>query len=198
MLSILVLLATPTAAAPTGFDLNTLVTGGTGAGIMGAVIFIVKLVLDRTVPSRSDARANVGMVLEGLDKMVSVLQAEKIADADRLTKRQKRIDDLESAADKDYDRIAELRAEVTDLQIRLAQKERHIKTLVLELRKLGARVIGVELDGLAENEIEVITDRLFGPAPHLATVTEITEAIPDRALPSISTGAPIRQADSSS
>jgi uncharacterized coiled-coil protein SlyX len=160
------------------FDLNTLISGGTGAGLMGVLIFAVKLVLDRTIPNRSDARANVGMVLEGLNNMVKVLQEEKIADAKRLTDRQVRIESLESSADKDYDRISELRSEITELRARLAQKERHINTLVQELRKLGARVVGVELDGLADSDIRVITDRLFGGAPTTAPVSTRTGATP--------------------
>lgn len=144
MLFLLLRLGDPVAVNP--FDLNTLVSGGTGAGLMAVAIFAIKLVLDRTIPSRSDARANVTMVLEGLNNMVKVLQEEKIADAKRLTDRQARIDTLEQAADKDYDRISELRSEIIDLRNRLAQKERHINTLVRELRKLGAQVSGLDIE----------------------------------------------------
>ena len=143
------------AAAQSGggfsWDLNSLVSGGTGAGLFALVVFIVKLILDRTIPSRSDARANVTLVLEGLSNMVKVLQEEKIADAARLAKKQERIDLLESAADKDYETIGELRAEIIELRNRLAQRDRHIMTLVQELRKLGAQVTGLSLTDLDES-----------------------------------------------
>ncbi len=143
----------PDAVAPS-FDFNTLVSGGTGATIMAALIFVGKIILDRTIPSRSDARANVAMLIEGLNNMVKVLQEEKLADAKRLQDKQARIDVLEDAADKDYDRIKELRDEIIDLRLRLAQKERHINTLVSELRKVGAQVIGLNLDDL-ETDLEI-------------------------------------------
>lgn len=132
-------------AAQPAIDLNTLVSGGVGAGVVSAVIYVVKLILDRTIPSRSDARANVTLVIEGLNNMVKVLQEEKKADADRLDEKQKRIDVLQEAAEKDYDRITELRAEIIDLRTRLATKDRHINTLVSELRKLGRSVTGLDL-----------------------------------------------------
>lgn len=130
------------------FDLNTIVSGGSGAALMAAIIYVGKLVADRTIPSRSDNRANVTLVLEGLNNMVKVLQEEKLADAKRLEDKQRRIDALESEADKDYDRISELRAEIIDLRTRLATKDRHINTLVSELRKLGATVTGLELEDI--------------------------------------------------
>lgn len=141
------------APAP-AFDLNDIISGGTGATIMAALIFVGKLILDRTIPSRSDQRANVTLVLEGLNNMVKVLQEEKTADAKRLADKQARIDALEAAAEKDYDRISELRAEIIDLRNRLAQKDRHINTLVAELRKLGAQVSGLDLEDL-EASIEI-------------------------------------------
>lgn len=148
------ILLTQAAADPFMIDLNSLMTGGTGAAFMAALIFVGKLIADRTIPSRSDARANVTLVLEGLNNMVKVLQEEKLADSKRLDDKQARIDVLEAAADQDYDRIQELRTEIIDLRQRLAQKDRHINTLVSELRKLGAHVAGLELAD-ADVEIEV-------------------------------------------
>lgn len=130
----------------TGLDLNSLISGGTGASVVAALIFVGKLILDRTIPSRSDARANVTLVLEGLNNMVKVLQEEKVADSTRLAEKQARIDLLETESDKDYDRISELRAEIIDLRNRLAVKDRHINGLVSELRKFGVMVTGIDLD----------------------------------------------------
>lgn len=144
-----------TAPPADSFSLNGLVSGGAGAVLMGAVIWLGKLLADRYVPSRSDARANVNMVLEGLNNMVKVLQEEKLADASRLDAKQKRIDVLERESDKDYDRISELRTEVIDLRNRLGVKDRHINTLVRELRKLGAQVTGLDLP---DADVEVTMD----------------------------------------
>lgn len=136
------------------FDLNSLISGMGGAGLLALFYWIIKLILDRTIPSRSDARANVTLVLEGLSNMVKVLQEEKIADSARLTAKQARIDILEAAADKDYLDISELRSEIIELRGRLAQKDRHINTLVMELRKLGAKVTGVEIQD--EESLEIL------------------------------------------
>lgn len=144
----IIIAAVDTEAAMPSFDLNTLVSGGAGAAFMGALIFVGRLILDRTIPSRSDTRANVTMLIEGLNNMVKVLQEEKQADAERLRDKQARIDVLEGAADKDYDRIKELREEIIELRTRLAQKDRHINTLVSELRKIGAQVIGLDLEDI--------------------------------------------------
>lgn len=141
-------------ATASGLDLNSIITGGAGATFMAALIFVGKLIADRTIPSRSDARANVTLVLEGLNNMVKVLQEEKVADSKRLADKQSRIDVLEAAADQDYDRIRELRAEIIDLRQSLAQKDRHINTLVSELRKLGAQVVGLELTEI-EADLEI-------------------------------------------
>ena len=127
------------------FDLNGIISGGTGAGLFALIAFVIKLVLDRTIPSRSDARANVTIVLEGLSNMVKVLQEEKIADAKRLADKQDRIELLEGASDKDFETIAELRKEILDLRHRLQTKDRHIQILVHQLRLLGATVTGIEL-----------------------------------------------------
>ena len=138
-------------AAPGGgaggitFDLNGIISGGTGAGLFALIAFVIKLVLDRTIPSRSDARANVTIVLEGLSDMVKVLQEEKIADAKRLADKQERIELLEGSSEKDFETIAELRKEILDLRHRLQTKDRHIKILVHQLRLLGATVTGIEL-----------------------------------------------------
>lgn len=139
-------------AAPGGgaggitFDLNGIISGGTGAGLFALIAFVIKLVLDRTIPSRSDARANVTIVLEGLSNMVKVLQDEKIEDAKRLLAKQERIELLEGSSEKDFETIADLRKEILDLRHRLQTKERHIQILGHQLRLLGATVTGIEPD----------------------------------------------------
>lgn len=162
MMWVIVLLSAPEQApelAP-GIDLNSLVSGGVGASVVAAILYVIKLILDRTIPSRSDARANVTLVLEGLNNMVKVLQAEKFADSDRLKDKQGRIDLLEEASDKDYARISELRAEVIELRTRLAVKDRHINTLVTELRKLGAQVTGLELEDFELLEVTHLAEEM--------------------------------------
>jgi chromosome segregation ATPase len=138
----------PVAAAPAGLDLNALVGGGAGAGAVGLVFYIVKLVLNRTVPSRSDSRANITILLEGLQSMVKVLQDEKASDAKRLTDRQARIDALEDEADISYARRAEMQADIIELKARVAQKDRHIRELSHMLTQLGATVVGIDSDNL--------------------------------------------------
>lgn len=139
-------------------DLNGIISGSTGAALVALVIFVVKLVLDRTIPSRSDTRANVSLVLEGLSNMVKILQEEKLADSERLRQKQERIDELETDDAKNYDTIRELRKEIAELRDRLDLKERHIQTLIFELRKFGVEIIGVATDEPGESlEIRLST-----------------------------------------
>lgn len=134
--------------SPIALDLNALIGGGTGATAVGIIWYIGKLILDRTVPSRSDARANITILLEGLQSMVKVLQDEKEADAQRLKDRQARIDILEGESDTNYVRRAEMQAEIIELRVRVAQKDRHIRELVHMLTQLGAKVVGVDTDNI--------------------------------------------------
>lgn len=145
----------PQVDAGPDITLNNLIAGGAGATLMGLVIWVAKLVLDRTIPSRSDARANVSLVLEGLSNMVKVLQEEKIADANRLAEKQKRIDELEADASTDYQTVRDLKREISELTDRLALKDRHIQTLSMELRKFGVQVIGIDIDKSGQ-DLEII------------------------------------------
>lgn len=130
------------------FDLNSLLGGGAGATLVAVIFYVGKLILDRTIPSRSDSRANITILLEGLQSMVKVLQDEKAADAKRLTDRQSRIDVLEEESDTNYVRKAEMQAEIIELRARVAQKDRHIKELVHLLTRMGAKVVGLDADYL--------------------------------------------------
>jgi uncharacterized coiled-coil protein SlyX len=149
-------------AASAGFSLNSLVSGGAGATVIGLVYFVIKLILDRTIPSRSDQRASTSLLIEGLNNMVKILQEEKESDAKRLIAKQDRIESLETASDKDYEKIKELRQEIAELRERLATKDRHIATLVSELRRFGSIVTGVDLPDLtiarnpSTGQIEVV------------------------------------------
>lgn len=169
--------ADPAPANP--LDLNTIISGGTGATIIGAAYLLIKGVLDRALPSRSDTRASMQLVLEGLNNTVTILQAEKKADAAALQRKQERIDELEAAADVDYDRIRDLREEVMDLQTRLAQKDRHIATLIRELRKLGSIVTGVDLDDIEVTHSSEEVRRLRQEIPELNS----PETGPQRQVP---------------
>lgn len=154
----MILLMAAAAANGTGsfsFDLNSIVSGGTGAALFALVVWVFKLILDRTIPTRSDHRADYTMLIDGLSNMVRVLQEEKIADAKRLADKQIRIDTLEGAADKDYETIADLRGEILDLRQRLNQKDRHIQLLTVELRKLGAVVTGLDISSDDEDSLEI-------------------------------------------
>lgn len=152
--SVIFAAATPDAASG-ALDLNALVGGGAGATLVGVIFYVGKLILDRTIPSRSDSRANITILLEGLQSMVKVLQYEKEADAKRLSDRQIRIDALEAETDTNHTRKAEMQAEIIELRARVAQKDRHIKQLAHMLSQLGARVVGVDSDSL---EVTLPTD----------------------------------------
>lgn len=147
-LMLLLVAAATDESTPGVIDLNALVGGGAGATLVGIIFYVGKLILDRTIPSRSDSRANISILLEGLQSMVKVLQDEKNADAERLANRQARIDALEEESYINYSRKAEMQAEIIELKARVAQKDRHIKQLAYMLSQLGAEVGGLEEDTL--------------------------------------------------
>lgn len=145
----LILAANPGGAASSGaLDLNALVGGGAGATLVAIIIYVGRLILDKAIPSRSDARANVTILLEGMQSMVKALQTERDADAARLKERQQRIDQLEQSSESDYKKKAELQAEVIELRAAVARKDRHIRQLVSMLVQLGAKVMGLDSDNL--------------------------------------------------
>lgn len=134
-------------ASASGFvDLNSLVGGGAGAALIGILYYVGRIIVDRTIPSRSDTRANITILLEGLQSMVKVLQDEKEADARRIADRQKRIDELEHESTVSFHQRAEMQAEIIDLRARVAQKDRHIRQLVSMLTQLGAQVESLDTD----------------------------------------------------
>jgi hypothetical protein len=145
-----------------GFSLNSILLGSGGAGILGLIIWVVKFIIDRAIPSRSDARATTGQVLETLQNTIKILQEEKIGDQQRMKDKQDRIDMLEESSEQDYDKISDLRNEILDLRNKVSQKDRHIRILVLELRKLGAQVTGVdeEADELPDITVTLNPDQL--------------------------------------
>lgn len=138
----------PEAGAPALLDLNALVGGGAGAALLAIVYYAGKLILDRTIPSRSDSRANISILLEGMQSMVTVLQKERNEDAQRLANRQQRIDELELESDSSFARRAEMQAEIIELRSRVAQRDRHIRKLVSVLTQVGVSVQGLDSDTL--------------------------------------------------
>lgn len=132
------------AITSTSFNLDAFLSGSVGASLVALAIWIVKLLLDRFVPSRADSRANIGLLIENLKNMVEVLQEEKRTDAQRLADKQARVDVLEAAADADYEKILELRTEVQELRKLLGRRNHHITILVTSLRQLGAEITGLE------------------------------------------------------
>lgn len=134
--------------AAEGVDLGALLGGGAGASILLAIVYVVKLIIDRTLPSRSDSRANISILLEGLQSIVKVLQDEKAADARRLADQQSRIDALKNEADVSYTRKAEMQAEIFALHAQLARKDQHIQEFINLLSQLGVKVEGLEADSL--------------------------------------------------
>lgn len=146
------LLSTSEGTTETQFPIGTLSLGGLGTALVGAAIWAVRLILDRSVPSRTTKKEESKLALEGMKTLVTVLQEEKKEDAARMKAKQDRIDQLESEADKDFNRIVELRNEVLDLRNRLAVKDQRIQVLVLALRRFGQDVAGL---GSETGEIQI-------------------------------------------
>lgn len=137
----------------TDVDLNTVAGGGLGGLGIAALLYVGRLLLDRFVPSRTDKRGDVAQAFEVLKEISSILRAEKKEDADRITAKQTRIDTLEGEAEKDWDTIRQLRAEVAELNERITRKEKHIQQLTEQIERLGARVI------VGETDIEITMPR---------------------------------------
>lgn len=136
-------------------SVSPIVSGGLGSALTLVVIYIVKLIADRFVPTRSDSRASMQMVVDSLKQAIDTLAADKEADSGRYIKLQNRVDELEQEAARDYEVIRALREELGELRERLHKKDQSILSLVAELRKLGATVTGVDLETLTP-EIKVV------------------------------------------
>lgn len=124
------------------FDLNQFLGGGAVALVIAIAYFVIRLLFDRAIPSRSDGRESIGLVVESLNTTIKIMQDEKASDLARLSSALDRADRLEKDADVDYGKLSELRAEVVELRNRLARKDQHISVLVAELKKLGISVVG--------------------------------------------------------
>ncbi len=95
-MNLLVLAANP-GGADNIFDLNGLLSGGVGTAIVLGVVYVVRIIADRTIPSRSDKRGDLSLALETLNNTIKILQDERRADSERLTAKQGRIDELEKS-----------------------------------------------------------------------------------------------------
>ena len=131
------------------FSIESFVGGGAGAAFVGVVLYIGKLLLDRFVPSRADARASLDILITGLQSMVNTLHAEKESDSKMLAERQARITLLENESLAGYQLRADLQAEIIELRARQAQRDHHIQQLVdLLASRYGVSVEGYESDTL--------------------------------------------------
>lgn len=128
------------------FDLNQFLGGGAVALVVAIAYFVLRLIFDRAIPTKSDGRESISLVVESLNATIKIMQEEKASDLSRLKGALDRADKLELDADVDYGRLNDLRSEVVDLRNRLARKEQHITTLIHELKKLGVTVMGYRDD----------------------------------------------------
>jgi len=147
--------ADPTPLLP-AFDLNQFLGGGAVALVITIAYFVIRLIFDRAIPTKSDGRESISLVVESLNATIKIMQEEKASDLSRLKGALDRADKLELDADVDYGRLNDLRSEVVDLRNRLARKEQHITTLVHELKKLGVTVRGYRDD--TSGPLQIIYD----------------------------------------
>lgn len=129
------------------FSIESFGGGAAGAAFVAVVVYLGKLLADRLIPSRSDARASLDTLITGLQSMVNTLHTEKEYDSKTLADRQARISLLESEALASYQLRATLQTEIIELQARNAQRERQIQQLVdLLASRYGVTVEGYESD----------------------------------------------------
>lgn len=157
-------LASSTATVP-GFDLNQFLGGGAVALVVAIAYFVVRLLFDRAIPTRSDGRESISLVVESLNATIKIMQDDKASDLTRLQSALDRADRLEKDADVDYGKLNELRAEVVELRNRLARKDQHINTLVAELKKLGIAVLGHRDESSGPLQIIYPTEPPYPPVP---------------------------------
>lgn len=138
------------------FDLNQFLGGGAVALVVAIAYFVIRLLFDRAIPTRSDGRESISLVVESLNATIKIMQEEKSSDLSRLKSALDRADKLEADADVDYAKLNDLRSEVVDLRNRLARKDQHITTLVHELKKLGVSVLGQRDD--TSGPLQIIHD----------------------------------------
>jgi hypothetical protein len=152
------------ASLPT-FDLNQFLGGGVVALVVGIAYFVIRLLFDRAIPTKSDGRESISLVVESLNATIKIMQEDRASDVTRLQTALDRTDRLESDAAVDYTKLNELRAEIVDLRNRLVRKDQHISTLITELRKLGIAVIGYKDDTSGPLQIIYPREPPFPPIP---------------------------------
>lgn len=135
-----------TAVALPDFDLNQFLGGGAVALVVAIAYFVIRLLFDRAIPTKSDGRDSFSLIVESMNTTIRIMQDDKASDLARLQNALDRADRLEHDASADYAKLNELRAEVADLRFRLIRKEQHIQVLVAELKKLGIMIHGYKED----------------------------------------------------
>lgn len=147
------------------FDLNQFLGGGAVALFIAIAYFVIRLLFDRAIPSKSDGRESINLVVESLNATIKILQDDKTSDLARLQTALDRADRLEKESGEDYEKLNELRGEVVDLRNRLARKDQHIHVLVAELKKLGIFVSGHKDDTSGPLQIVYPKEPPFPPVP---------------------------------
>lgn len=136
------------AVPPVSLSLDGIFNTTVSGGVLALLFWTIRLFLNKRVSSRSDDRADRESIQQALNNTIKILADEKQTDLNRLKEREQRIHALETEADKDYDRLRELRKDVIELTDRLAHKDRNIALLAAELVRFGAIIDGLDSESI--------------------------------------------------
>lgn len=115
-----------------------------GAAIATGAMALIHNLADKKVTPAVTVQSKTQALLEGLERMVTLMTEDKAKDAERISSLQARIDELELDSQKDLDAISRLHKQILELHAEAARKDATIRLLANELRVLGTIAHGID------------------------------------------------------
>lgn len=145
MLEVLILTAEAAKEAATAPPLWQFFGGpAVGAAVATGVMALIHNLADKKVTPAVTVQSKTQALLEGLERMVTLMTEDKAKDAERIAALQTRIDELEQDSQKDLEAISKLHKEILELHTEAARKDATIRLLASELSVLGTIAHGLD------------------------------------------------------
>lgn len=115
-----------------------------GAALATGAMALIHNLADKKVTPAVTVQSKTQALLEGLERMVTLMTEDKAKDAERIAALQNRIDELELDSQKDLEAISKLHREILELHAEASRKDATIRLLANELSVLGVLAHGLD------------------------------------------------------